>query len=93
MIPHPYRPPPPKKGADFSQLRQQSLKDIGRSYWEGRRRQRHARLIEVGGQPVLKENNYSLAQVGGREGRAGDSSIVKGFYFGGRGGVSSRVCV
>jgi hypothetical protein len=64
--PHPPPPPPtPPKGSDFSHLRQQSLKDIGRSYWEDKKRERATRVTEIGGYPVLKENNYSMAQVGG----------------------------
>ncbi|KAI8470648.1 MAG: P-loop containing nucleoside triphosphate hydrolase protein [Monoraphidium minutum] len=67
------------KGDDFSALRQQSLKDIGRSYWEGRKRERATRLVEVGGYAVLRENMYSMEQGGisAWEGTAGREAAAE----------------
>lgn len=52
-------------------MRAASLRDIGRSFWERRKRERASRVVKVGGFDVLKENHYSMEEVGAPRSRAG----------------------
>lgn len=66
------------KGEDMSLMRAASLRDIGRSFWEGRKRERASRVVKVGGFDVLKENHYSMEEVRARGARGGQGRLGRG---------------